>query len=386
MQFLFKLFILLIPVIVFLFYYPYLKKGPVAVLVAFFLLAISTIFIFHVGNETYTHYYQPPVWDFQVFWLNGRVGAQGLNFYIPENYHAMAQTLQPDEGFTREILDVGFWYPPMTMLLFVPLGWFDISNAYLLWQILNLLICAACIYILWGLFPNENRKFGLLLVSALIFRLTPVHSTFHFSQTNFIALLFFLMFWRYRSKDWSGIWLALCVVIKPYMALLYIYPFFTRKWRMLTVAVSSLLMLTLLSVLAFGSDVFVSFFVENPTSKLPILAYTEGINQSLLSTILRFDRHQAISKSPLLNPLYLGLSLLLTSITIWVTVMKKNSEDWTVLSILFLALIVYPASLEHYGVFLIIPVVLLLRRIETEPNDAHGYTLHNICYLSSVWV
>jgi len=243
----------------------------------------------------------------------------------------------------------------------VPLGWFDISNAYLLWQLSNLLICAACIYILWGLFPGENREIGLLLISALIFRLAPVHSTFHFSQTNFIVLLFFLMFWRYRSKNWSGIWLALCVVIKPYMALLYIYPFFTRKWRMLTVAVSSLLMLTLLSILAFGSDVFISFFVENPTSKLPILAYTEGINQSLLSTILRFDPHQAISGSPLLNPLYLGLSLLLTSITIWVTAMKKTNEDWVVLSILFLALIVYPASLEHYSVFLIIPVVLLLR-------------------------
>ena len=241
MQFIIKLFILLIPVIVFLFYFSHTKNNPVSILVAFFLLVISTIFIFHVGKEIYTNYHQPPVWDFQVFWLNGHVAAQGLNFYMPENYHVMAQTLKPDDGFTREILDVGFWYPPMTMFLFVPLGWLNISNAYLLWQISSLLICIACIYGLWGLFPKENRIISLLLVSALMFRLTPVHTTFHVSQTNFIALLFFLMFWRNRSKGWGGVWLALCVVVKPYMALLYIYPLFMRKWKMLAIAILTLL-------------------------------------------------------------------------------------------------------------------------------------------------
>jgi hypothetical protein len=188
-----------------------------------------------------------------------------------------------------------------------------------------------------------------------------VHTTFHGSQTNFIVLLFFLIFWRTRSKDWSGVWLAFSVVVKPYMALLYIYPLFARRWKMLTIAVLTLLVVAYLSILVFGLDVFVSFFVENPTSKIPSLAYFEGINQSLLSTILRFNPGQIITGSPLLIPLYLGISLLLTFITIWVIAMEKNNEDWAVLSILFLALIVYPASLEHYSVFLIVPVVLLLQ-------------------------
>jgi hypothetical protein len=62
-----------------------------------------------------------------------------------------------------------------------------------------------------------------------------------------------------------------------------------------------------------------------------------------------------------MNPLYLGISLLLTLITVWVTTMKKNSDEWVILSILFLALIVYPANQMFYSVFLIIPVVLLLQ-------------------------
>jgi hypothetical protein len=362
MGYIFKLLILLIPVILFIFYFSYTKSKSVSIFIAFFLLIILTIFIFHVGKETYVNYHQPPEWDFLTFWLDGNVASTGENFYNVKSYQEMPLPYEPSDGFREEVIDVGFRYPPFTMFLFLPLALFDIDDAYLLWQISILMISVACIYELWGLFPKEKRILSLLLVSVLMFRLTPVHVTFHGSQTNFIVLLFFLMFWRNRTKGWGGIWLALCVVVKPYMALLYIYPLFTRKWKMLAIAISALLILTFLSILAFGTDVFVSFFVENPTSKLPIFAYTEGINQSLLSTILRLNPHQAITESPLLNPLYLGISLSLTLITVWVAVMKKNSDDWVALSVLFLALIVYPASLEHYSVFLIVPVVLLLRQ------------------------
>lgn len=362
MQYMLKLLLLSIPVIVFLFYFSHAKTKLASILMGFFLLAILTNFILHVGKETYENYHQPPVWDFQVFWLNGRVADQGLNFYKPENYRKLAETLKPDDAFTQEILNVGFWYPPMTMFLFSLLGRLDISTAYLVWQISILITSAVCVFELWGLLPKEKKILSLLLVSVLMFRLSPAHTTFHGSQTNFIVLLFFLIFWRNRSKDWSGIWLAFAVIVKPYMALLYIYPLFAKKWKMLTIAISALATLTFLSIIVFGWDVFVSFFVENPTSKLPVLAYTEEVNQSLLSMILRFNPRQVISESPLLNPLYLGVSSLLTLITIWVATMKKNNDDWVILSILFLALIVYPASLEHYSVFLIIPVVLLLQQ------------------------
>ncbi len=384
MQFILKLLVSLIPVAIYLFYFPHAKNKLVSILTAFFLLAITTIFIIHVGKETYSNYKEPPVWDFQVFWLNGRVAAHGLNFYIPDNYRMMAQTLKPDAGFTREILDVGFWYPPMSMFLFAPLGWFNISNAYLLWQLFFLVICIACILALWRSFPKENGMLSLLLVSALVFRLNPVHTTFHFSQTNFIALFFFLLFWLNKSKDWSGIFLALCVVVKPYMALLYMYPLFARKWRMLLVAGSALIIITILSIIAFGPDVFASFFTQNPTSKLPVLAYTEEINQSLLSTILRLDPTQIPMKSPLLNPLYLGTSLLLTLITVWVTAANKDGNDWVLLSILFLALIVYPASLEHYSVFLILPVILLIRDAgrNTKERIAIFFIVFTIYFLS----
>jgi hypothetical protein len=214
------------------------------------------------------------------------------------------------------------------------------------------------------LFLKDYGVLGLFLVAALVLRMEPARSTFYFAQTNFLTLLFFLVFWRNRSKEWGGIWLALCVVVKPYMAILYLYPLLTRKWKVLATAVLTLLTLTFLSILVFGSDVFLSF-LKNPIPKTPSWNYIEMTNQSLLATILRFVPTQTTNEAPLINPLYLGISLLLSSITVWVTSMRKNSDEWVILSILFLALIIYPANQMFYSVFLIVPVVLLLRYSST---------------------
>lgn len=361
MQFIIKLFIVLIPVVVFLFCFPHVKNKTVFILAVLVLSAFSAIAIFRVGKEAYVNYHQPPEWDFLTFWLDGKVALTGENFYEVKNYQEMPLPYNPSGGFMEEIIDVGFRYPPFTMLLFLPLGLFDISNAYLLWQISNLLLCVACIYGLWRLFLKDYGIFSLLLVATLMLWLVPTRYTFSVAQTNFLALLFFLLFLRNRSKPWGGVWLALCVVVKPYMAILYIYPLLTRKWKVLAIAILTLLALTFLSVLAFGSEVLISF-LHNPTPDMPGYVYTEGVNQSLLATILRLTPNQIIKESPILNPLYLGISLLFSLITVWVTIKKNSSHDWVILSILFLALIIYPASLAHYGVFLIIPVVLLLRQ------------------------
>jgi hypothetical protein len=129
----------------------------------------------------------------------------------------------------------------------------------------------------------------------------------------------------------------------------------------LAIAVLSLLALTFLSVLVFGSDVFVSF-LNRPIPETPNWIYTEVSNQSLLATILRLTGYQITKESPLLNPLYLGISFIFTLTTVLITIKNRNNnDDWVVLSILFLALIVYPANQFFYSTFLIIPVVLLLQ-------------------------
>ncbi len=76
-------------------------------------------------------------WDFLCFWLWGRAGARGANFYDPAASAWMAEGLELSPEFQRQIVDVGFWYPPPTMLLFAPFGALPVRAALLLWYALQ---------------------------------------------------------------------------------------------------------------------------------------------------------------------------------------------------------------------------------------------------------
>jgi len=366
MRFLFSISVLLVPVIAYKFFYSQIRKSPYSIVMIIFLIFLIWNPLFSIGKNVYENYEQPPKWDFLCFWLDGKVALSGENFYEAKNFQEMPLPYEVGDDFRKEFLDVGFRYPPFTMFLFLPLGLFSFNNAFLFWQTLNILLTFACIYGLWRVFLIDDGALSMLLIAVLIFRLSPVSSTLHFSQTNILILFFFLLFWQNRTKDWSGVWLALCVAVKPIMAIIFLYPLLNGKWKTLVVAALTLFLLSLLSVLAFGKDVFISYLFNNPVPNIPISDYVEIVNQSLLAVILRSNQNQIINGSPLMNPLYLSISALLLFITSWVALKKNRDQDWVILSIVFLALIIYPGSLVSYSVFLIIPVVLLLQN-SSEP-------------------
>lgn len=63
--------------------------------------------------------------------------------------------------------------------------------------------------------------------------------------------------------------------------------------------------------------------------------------------------------------LSLGIAAILTITTVIVAFRaKKANADWKVLMFLFLATLLYPGTLSHYSVVLILPIVLLF---------SHGY-------------
>jgi hypothetical protein len=385
MEYLLKLIILMVPIIGFLVFFSQKKRLNFVIPAILYLSLLIAVSLLNIGSDIYRNYSQPPEWDFLVFWLDGNIGASGENFYMAESYQAIPLPFEPSAGFREEILDVGFKYPPPSMFLFLPLALFDLSNAYLFWEVLILLFCLASIYGMWRIFLGEHGILGLVLIAALLLRLSPTRDTFTLAQTNFLVMFFFLMFWANRAKPSGGPWLALCIVVKPYMALLLLYSFLTRKWGQLTAAIASLAVLTGVSAIAFGTDVVLSF-INNPTSKVPDFLYTEIVNQSLLATILRFDPSSLENGSPLTNPLFVALSLIITLITVFVTTKYTDNkkDEWAVLSLLFLALIVYPATLEHYSVFLIIPTALLLQKHNHTVLETLGVlTIVFIAYLLS---
>lgn len=354
-----KLIVPLVPVFVFLFFRQRLRSSWSFIMTLYLLIAIA-IPLLNLGQYLYMNYRRPPEWDFLCFWSSGQVAIRGENFYDPQSFYRLSLPYNPKDSFQHDWMDIGFWYPPMTMLLFLPLGLLDISTAYLMWQTLNLLLCFACIYALWRFFFDPPELVSLLLVAELLLWLNPTRYTIRVAQTNFIILFLFLLFWQNRSKPWSGACLALGTVVKPYMALLYLYPFLTRKWKLLAIGVLTMVIIVILSIMIFGPAVIASF-LKNPTPNVPGDYFTENVNQSLVATVLRSTGYPGGHESPLSNPLYLGISSLLACITLLTMVRNQKDRDgWVILSLLFLALLIYPGTLSHYGVFLMVPIVYLL--------------------------
>lgn len=365
MTYILKLIILLIPVAGFLFYLPGNKKGRWAsILIGLLLLSLIAVTLLNIANDIKNNYSKPPEWDFLVFWIDSNVAANGSNFYDSTNYQTIQLPYEPTNGFKEEILDVGFKYPPFTMFLFLPLAIFNFNNAYLYWEIFNVVVSLICIYMIWRSHLNDHGLLGLVLIAALLFRLPQTRLTFTFAQTNFIAMLFFLLYWKNRTKPLSGLWLFFGIVVKPYLAILCLYPVLKFNWKQLAVMFAMSIAMIILSTMAFGWDVIFTFVNGSPAN-LPDYLYFEEVNQSLLAAILRTLPSTSVlgSSAPLFNPLYLLSSLVLAGITIYSAIKNRDADndDWILLSLLFLGLLIYPASLAHYGVFYIMPVALLLQ-------------------------
>jgi len=367
--------LLVLPVLLILWMLAQLKGLRYKTILNVAAIFLAAIYMFNLGKGIYTNLNNPPEWDFLTFWLDGQVAVKGQNFYDASNYKNVDLPYTPSEDFFKEIVDIGFRYPPFTMFLFLPLGYLDYYPAYLFWQILNAIFCLFSVYILWKLFLEKDGMSGLLFILAIFFMLRPTFSTFFFAQTNFVAFVLFLLYWWFKDKDWSGFFLALGFVVKPYLALIFLYPLFVRKWKQLFFAILSLVIAIAISGLFFSFDVVKNYLLGNSLGNMPAYVYSEPVNQSLLATILRSSFANPGTTSLLSQPLYIGLSLLLALVTFIVGFRSYKKDEWVLLSILFFAFLVYPATLEHYGVFLIIPVLLLLQKLSRTTNEQVGTSI-----------
>jgi hypothetical protein len=306
---------------------------------------------------------QPPEWDFLVFWLDGHVAAHGLNFYDPLNYQQLAKPLNLSREFTQEIVDVGFKYPPMTMLLFLPLGWFDPQFALMLWYLINTIVLIGDIFLLWRIFLGRSELIGLAWIAALVLLCAATLSTIAYAQTNGIVLLLLLLFWRDRRMLRGGIWLAIGLCVKPIVAFVLLYLLLRRRWRLLGSTLGMLAAIALLTLLVFGPSTFLSYLTTNPAAKkVPYALYVESVNQSLLATVLRATGDSFSGASPITQPVFVVLALVLAVITsVLIYRLPANADDWALAFTIPLALLLYPAALVHYSLLLLLPLLLLWR-------------------------
>ena len=316
---------------------------------ALFLTAVS-FFIYRVIiviNDPY-------IYDFTAFFLWGKTAAQGYDFYLPQNLQLVFHSLQLPSGhydvFSEEIVDVGFLYPPPTILYFAPLGFLSYKTAAICWGIFNALFAFGCIYLVYDLFFKKYQINGLMLVTILFVFFKPVLQTVSFLQTNFIVLFYLLLIKKYQDKKIAGIFLALALFTKPYMAILLLFFVVRRKWQTIIYFLVSSIILVGITMLLFGVAPLKSYIFNSPTLRIPDWVYSEPVNQSLHAVLVRSG---LVSAGRSFLYVQIVLFVVLLSFFYMVYLMRRESHGLLLAYLLVIGLLLYPGTLMYYGVLLL---------------------------------
>lgn len=324
-----------------------------------------------------SYYSEIQPWDFPSFYLFAKVGQNGGNFYDPELFSIIYEQIQiesfVDSYFVPQLVQVGFVYPPPTMLFLLPFASFDVNTAFFLWQSVLTFFWAVDIYLLYIIYKNSCHtntlhNFEFYAIALIILTFPGLTDALFYSQTNSVLLFLLLLTIIYSENRIGGIFLSLMIVIKPISALFFLYFLVSKKWAVLKYAILTGLLVLLLTGIVFGFDIFINYFTSLPTTRIPDAMYSESINKSLQAVLLRFfDANQFLVHSVAFKATLLVTLITLLFVLVIISI-RLSSRFLNLAFVAFIpwALIAYPATLIHYGMFLLPLLVLLYSVLQSK--------------------
>ena len=313
---------------------------------------------------------EPKEWDFLCFYLDSHVASAGLNLYQPASYLEVATNLnlQVSDYFRREILDVGFKYPPPTALLFLPLSQFEIETAKSVWFTLVIVsVFVACMMLSRLIVTrnaHERTKISVMdsvaFAAVIVFSVTSTRANVVLGQTVPILCSLITLTLIGSGNLRSGVWACLSVFIKPIAVIPALVLLIGRYWLSILSGVLVGLLLLVISAYFFGIDDWLAYIRQEYATTSPAWLYLENNNKSLLAVI---SRGFGISDVPWGNGAVVAsygvVSLIVAVPTIWLASKTARTDFLTSYCLLLLmGLIVYPGTQTSYGMLLIIPIAL----------------------------
>ena len=206
--------------------------------------------------------------DFPVFYLGGKVALQrgAMPLYYPPADRSQGYTLlfkyadaatpwaqmAQTEGLGRVLQ---FTNPPLSALLMAPFALMTWQSAYILWQIIIIILTAAAIFLTLKLLPPGSQLATFVMIFVAVCCFFPFRNTIAFGQANatilFVWTLGVYLLNRQRPMA-SALCFALGTVLKvspvvavPLLAL-------RRQWRWLAAYVAGVVAFTAASIWGLG--------------------------------------------------------------------------------------------------------------------------------------
>jgi hypothetical protein len=171
-----------------------------------------------IGGMIYTRIQLSAGFDYQnsnfaFFWLAGKMTIDGENPYDEATYLANHEKYgikwQPNKIFP---------YPLPLAILCIPLGFFDMGDAYILWQVISLIFVAISIYILLSLTNHDAAKRLLIPIFLAMLFFGPEYLTLYTGTIGAFTLLILAIAVYLLEKEnfiFAGILLSLTMLKPP---------------------------------------------------------------------------------------------------------------------------------------------------------------------------
>lgn len=168
-------------------------------------------------------------------------------------------------------LDSGYFkYSPFILLLFSPFALLPFSLSGIIYSVIIIIALIISFLIIRsiasGYFFGKQIKYeNLALIIGLITISNHIYRELHLGNTNILLLLLVLISLKLvlKGKDfWGGFLFSFALLLKPYLLLLVIVPFFHKKWKMFPGILSMLALQAVIMVIVWGGAKTYAFHTE----------------------------------------------------------------------------------------------------------------------------
>jgi hypothetical protein len=303
--------------------------------------------------------------DGRVDWGAAQLFLQGKSPYTPEGLKVLGL-----EAY-------GFGHPPTTPFWFIPLAPFSqvvMAQALALLSLLSLLIH---VVISVDELRLPSRLITVLLLLAAIIGTPWMIEHFHVIQiSEFIALAYLLAWYHLRNgRDAAaGACLGIACTLKFFPGLLVIYLALARRWRAVAAAIAFYLPVAIIMTWGYGVGSWRLFFSQQGHIAETWLGHIR--NASIHGIVLRLLTPTCVTHA---DPSKAGTvlaavaALLVLAFTYWVTRRELRRAGNLDLSFALFTLVSAFLNVwiwEHYRVLLILPLLIIARKIADDAGDA----------------
>lgn len=305
---------------------------------------------------------------------------------LRHSYYPAAQAIVVgDDIYTH------YAYPPLSILLFIPLAYLSLGQAYTLWTVLNVLMLVATIVIISRILHHYGARVSkteLSLIFVATFLFYPVSITITLGQINILVLFLIALFYYYlfihRKKTIASIFLSLATVIKVWPFILVVLSFITQKTKGLFVRYCLVFgFLCIISLVLFGISMhidFLNYLVAHQTMHMPMPEEVFSPKDAWVPDVSIFTTVSKLLSISGVGNLYfpqilLGLKIILILTALYHLYKQRRGDkysshpDGDILPFTFviiLLLVVSNNSWHHYGSFLVLSSVLLVFAVKLD--------------------